>query len=121
MQAARKVKAASGDAVVKSSPATALAAKLPNDCTVARAPNAEPRICIGARLATAAFSAVSANPIPSPARAKKSASSAIVGPLSAKPRKAAAKLAAPIVSTSKLPRRSPRRPPGMLAAAATTL
>jgi hypothetical protein len=90
----------------------ALAAKLPSDWMLASAPNAEPRMWVGASPATAAFSAVSVKPIPSPARQKQIASVVIVGPVSARPTKAAAKAAAPKVRTGMLPRRSPSLPAG---------
>ena len=49
IEAARNMSAALGEMVVKSSPASALGAKLPNDWMVASAPKAEPRMCVGAR------------------------------------------------------------------------
>ena len=54
----------------------ALAARLPTACRAASSPNAEPRSWSGASWATAAVSAVSAQPIPMPARMKQPASSA---------------------------------------------
>ena len=45
IEAARNMNAALGEMVVKSSPASALGAKLPNDWMVASAPKAEPRMC----------------------------------------------------------------------------
>ena len=70
MAAARKRNAAAGEAAVHSRPATEEATRFPADCTVASKPNAEPRNWPGARLATAALSAVSPQPMPSPASTK---------------------------------------------------
>ncbi len=63
-----------------------LAAMFPIACTVASSPNAEPRSSSGANAATAACSAVSAQPIPTPASTKAISSSAIAGPDTAKTR-----------------------------------
>ena len=47
--------------------------RLPRLCTAASTPNAEPRTCSGASVATAACSAVSTQPMPMPARANAAA------------------------------------------------
>ena len=67
--------AAVGETTVQSTPAIALAARMPTACIAASSPNAEPRRCPGASWATAAVSAVSAQPIPTPARTKQPARS----------------------------------------------
>lgn len=59
------MKAASGDTNVHRNPATTLAARLPNACTPAKSPKAEPRRSVGALAATAALCAVSAKPMQS--------------------------------------------------------
>lgn len=59
MAAARNRNAAAGETAVHRIPATALAARLATACAVASNPNAEPRRLAGARVATAADSAVS--------------------------------------------------------------
>jgi hypothetical protein len=69
MAAARKTKVA-GETVVHKIPAMALAARLALAWAVARRPKADPRRSSGARLATAALCAVSAQPMPIPARIK---------------------------------------------------
>ena len=61
-------------------PATTLAATFPTACTVASSPNADPRISSGANAATAACSAVSAHPIPTPASANATPSGTSAGP-----------------------------------------
>ena len=80
MATATTVNAAAGEAAVHSSPARADAAKLPTLCTAASSPNAEPRISAGAKAATAACSAVSTQPMPTPARTKATRGAAIAGP-----------------------------------------
>ena len=75
-----------GEAAVQRTPATALAARFPTAWSAAISPNAEPRMWSGASRATTAVSAVSAQPIPMPARMKQPASSAKLSPLNAKPR-----------------------------------
>lgn len=77
--------AAVGETAVQSTPAIALAARLPTAWSAASNPNAEPRSRSGASVATAAVSAVSAQPIPTPAMIKQPASSAKLSPVNAKP------------------------------------
>ena len=68
-------------------PAIALTATLPIACTVASRPNAEPRIACGAKAATAAYSTVTAQPMPTPARANATPIRTITGPETAKERR----------------------------------
>ena len=77
--------AAAGETSVHSAPAIALAARLPTLWIAASRPKAEPRMPSGARWATAACSAVSAQPMPRPAATKQAPSSATLAPVAAKP------------------------------------
>ena len=62
--------ATEGDAAVHRMPAIVEAARLPAAWMAARSPNADPRSSTGARAATAACSAVSAQAMPIPASTK---------------------------------------------------
>jgi len=121
MATARNRNAAAGETAVHRIPATALAARLATACTVASNPNAEPRRLAGARVATAADSAVSPQPIPSPARMNPVASSqGGRGPAANTPYPAAKQIT-PAARTRIGLNLSPYRPAGMLIRVAAML
>ena len=116
-----QMKAAVGEKAVHSTPAVALAARLPALCRAASRPNALPLIVSGARVATAACSAVSTAPMPTPASTNPALRSGTLAPTPANTRYEARNATAPPRSTSRLPRRSPMCPAGRLASVAATL
>ena len=83
---AKYTKAIGGENRFQRSPVKALATIFPKLCTVARSPKADPRISVGARVATATCSLVSMQPIANPATMKLAARTIILGTLTAKPR-----------------------------------
>lgn len=67
VSAAANENAAAGDTVVHRMPAMLLATRLPNAWAAARTPNVDPRTSVGAWTAIAVCSAVSTQPIATPA------------------------------------------------------
>src|SRR5260370_1172002 len=110
MAPVRNRNAAAGDTAVHSTPARALAIRLAPACAVASSPNAEPRRLAGAWAATAADSAVSPQPMPSPARTNPAASRQGWRGPAAKTPAPGAKQDPPAAQTPTGPNRAPGRP-----------
>ena len=78
IHSARYANATRGEKAVQSNPATQLAARLPKLCSAASNPKAEPRYSSIASEATAALSAVSTQPIPTPVSTNEAATSGML-------------------------------------------